>query len=58
MQLTATNKERREDLSAPFSFPCLSTLYNFKKVWEQGLTMGREEADPLLLWDRHTLLIM
>lgn len=50
MQLTATNTEHREVFSLspslfPISLPFLNFL-SFIRVWEQGLTMGREKADP------------
>lgn len=50
MQLTATNTEHREVFSLSpslfrISLPFLNFL-SFKRVWEQGLTIGREKADP------------
>lgn len=59
MQLIATNTEHREVLSLspslfPVSLPCLNFL-SFKRVWEQGLTTSREEADLLFsLGQAHT----
>lgn len=59
-QLTATNTEHKRFSLYPFLFSLSLPPFwiSFKRVWEWGLTMGRQEGEPpLLLWDWNTLLI-